>query len=654
MNPTWVFRKLTTKLPSCFSSLTSSSCSPPSSPQFILNQDQLCRLLSICGREAHFKTGSSIHCSIIKNPHFHNPIHNHYNLPIWNSLLFFYSKCGYLSDAHNLFDKMPMRDAVSWNTIISGFFNKGLFNVGFDHFKLLYGSSGIHRFDRGTLTTVLSACEGWEFSNVNKMIHKLVIVHGYERETAVANALITAYFGSGCFCLGRQVFGEISDRNVVTWTAMISGLARNQFCEESLNAFVEMRRGLVFPNTLTYLSSLLACSGLHALKEGCQIHGLVLKLGMNLDLHIESALMDMYCKCSSLQDAWQIFESAQVLDEISMTVILAGFAQNGCEEEAIRVFVRMVKEGIKIDPNMISAILGVFGGDTSLGFGKQIQSIIVKKGFDLNIYVSNGLINMYSKCGELEESVKVFERMGYMNSVSWNSMIAAFARHGDASKALQLYEEMRQEGIKPTDITFLSLLHACSHVGLVTKGMEFLESMKNEHGISPRKEHHACIVDMLGRAGLLNEAKSFIDSLPEKPDVQLWQALLGACSFHGNSEVGKYAAERLSVEAPDSPVPYVLMANIYSSKGRWKERAESIRRMKEVRVAKDTGTSWIELEKRVHSFVVDDRMHPQTEVIFDVLLVLFRHLTDEGYVPDKRFILRYWHDDGVADTFKIF
>ncbi|KAI3786789.1 hypothetical protein L1987_40761 [Smallanthus sonchifolius] len=646
MNPTWVFRKLTTKLPSWLSSLTSSH---PSSPHFTLNQEHLCRLLSISGREANFKIGSSIHCSIIKNPQFYNPINNPYNVAIWNSLLFMYSKCGHLSDASKLFDEMPMRDSVSGNTIISGFFKKGFFSVGFDYFKMMYGCSGAPRFDRGTITTVLSACEGLEFSNVNKMIHTLVVLHGYERETTVVNALITAYFCSGCFRSGRRVFVETSDRNVVTWTAMISGLAQNQFCEESLKVFVEMRRGLVLPNTLTYLSSLLACSGLHALKEGCQIHGLVVKLGMHLDLHIESALMDMYCKCSSVQDAWRIFESAQVLDEVSMTVILAGFAQNGCEDEAVQVFVRMVREGIEIDPNMVSAILGVFGGDTdtdtSLAFGKQIQSLVVKKGFVSNPYVSNGLINMYSKCGELDESIKIFEKMDSKNAVSWNSMIAAFARHGNGYKALELYNKMRQEGIKPTDITFLSLLHACSHVGLVTKGMEFLESMKNEYGISPRKEHYSCIVDMLGRAGLLNEARSFIELLPVKPDVQLWQALLGACSFHGNSSMGEYAARQLSVAAPDSPVPYILMANIYSSKGRWKERAETLRRMKKVGVAKDIGISCIEMDKRVHSFVVDDRTHPQTEVIFGVLLLLFRHLTDEGYVPDKRFILRYWRDD---------
>ncbi|KAK1582651.1 hypothetical protein Q3G72_016991 [Acer saccharum] len=402
-----------------------------------------------------------------------------------------------------------------------------------------------------------------------------------------------------------------------------------------------MRHGLVNPNTLTYLGLLMACSGLQALSEGRQIHGVLWKLGIQTDFCIESALMDMYSKCGSVEDSWRIYESAEELDEVSMTVILVGFAQNGFEEKAKHFFAKMVKAGIEIVPNMVSAVLGVFGVDTSLGLGKQIHSLIIKRSFTANPFVSNGLINLYSKCGDLEESIKVFSRMPHRNSISWNSMIAAFARHGDGSRALQLYEEMRLEGVEPTDVTFLSLLHACSHVGLVEKGMEFLKSMTEVHRMPPRTEHYTCIVDMLGRAGLLNEAKSFIEGLPVKPDEQVWQALLGACSIHSDSEIGKYAADQLFLASPESPATYILMANIYSSKGRWKERARIIKRMKEMGVDKDSGVSWIEIEKKIHSFVVDDRLHPQTEIIYRVLVELFGLMIDEGYVPDKRFILHY-------------
>ncbi|TYH34562.1 hypothetical protein ES332_D13G135700v1 [Gossypium tomentosum] len=483
--------------------------------------------------------------------------------------------------------------------MVSGFLRNGKFDEGFAYFKQMR-KSGICWFDQATLTTILSACDRVKFYHVVKMMHGLVFSNGYEKEISVGNSLITSYFRCGCLSSGRQVFDEMFERNVITWTAMISILVQNELYEESLELFNQMRSGPVCPNSLTYLSSLMACSGLQALTGGRQIHSLLWKLGIQSEVCIESSLMDMYSKCGQVNDAWKIFESAQDLDEVLMTVILMGLAQNGFKEEAKRFFMKLFESGIEIDPNMLSAVLGVFSEDTSLS---------------------------------LEESAKVFSRMSQRNSISWNSMIAAFARHGDGCRALQLYEEMRSDGIAPTDITFLSLLHACSHVGLVEKGMELLKSMTDVYGIIPRAEHYACVVDMLGRAGLLNEAKTFIEGLPVKADMLVWQALLGACSIRGDPEIGKYAANQLILETPESPVPYVSMANIYSSRGKWKERARTIKRMKEIGVSKEIGISWIEIEKEVHSFVVQDRMHPQAELMYGILEELLELMLEEGYVP---------------------
>ncbi|KAI4349983.1 hypothetical protein L6164_010516 [Bauhinia variegata] len=653
MKSGWVFRKFNSHLPSWTASLSSPSkaptCQYPFSvtSNFILNHADISSLLSVCGIEGNLQLGSSLHACIIKKIQYFDveSCYGYHNaLYIWNSLISMYSKCGELSDAVKLFDRMSVKDTVSWNTMISGFLRNGNSDMGCLLFKQMR-RSGYCRFDKATLTTMLSGCDGPEFSDLSKTIHGLVFVYGFERQVTVGNALITSYFKCGCFSQGKQVFDEMVERNVITWTAVISGLAQNQFYEDSLSLFAQMRCGAVSPNSLTYLSLLTACSGLQALREGRKIHGLLWKLGMQSDLCIESALMDLYSKCGSLEDAWLIFELAEELDEVSLTVILVAFAQNGFEEEAIQIFTRMVKSGVDIDPNMVSAILGVFGVDASLGLGKQIHSLIIKKNFIQNPFVSNGLINMYSKCGDLYDSLQVFYLMTHKNAISWNSMIAAFARHGDGMRALQLYDEMRVECIAPTDVTFLSLLHACSHAGLVEKGMEILESMTRDHGISPRSEHYACFVDMLGRAGLLEEAKIFIERLPENPGVLVWQALLGACSIHGDSEMGKYAADQLFLAAPDCPAPYILMANIYSNEGKWKERARSIKRMKELGVAKEVGISWIEIEKKVNSFVVADRLHPHADIIYLLLSALLKQMKDEGYVPDKRYILYYLGQD---------
>ncbi|OVA12572.1 Pentatricopeptide repeat [Macleaya cordata] len=607
--------------------------------EFPFNHVDTSLLLSLCGKEGNSRLGSSIHASIIKNSEHFDPKYqsNSRNvLAVWNSLVSMYSKCGELNEAAKVFAKMPIKDTVSWNSLISGFVRTGEFGKGFELFKKMH-DLGSFRFDQATLTTILSVCDKTDRLYICKMMHSLVFHNGYEMEISVGNALITSYLKCGCSNSGKRMFDEMFERNVITWTAVISGLAQSQFFQESLSLFFEMHCGLVDPNSLTYSSSLMACSGLRAEREGRQIHGLILKSGLESDLCIGSSLMDMYSKCGFMEDACRIFDSAEELDEISMTVILVGFAQNGLEEEALQTFVKMVKAGIDIDANMLSAVLGVFGTDTSLCLGKQIHSLVIKKNFSSNVFVSNGLINMYSKCGDLGESINVFNQISERNFVSWNSMIAAFARHGLGFEALKLFEEMTLEGIEPTDITFLSLLHACSHIGSIQMGMEFLESMSKLHGISPRMEHYACVVDMLGRAGYLNEAKNFIENLPVVPGVLVWQALLGACSIHGDSKIGSYAADHLILAAPESPTPYILMANIYSSEGNWKERAKVIKRMKVMGMKKETGLSWIEIEKEVHSFVVADRTHPQTEIIYDILGQLCRLMKDEDYVPDKRF-----------------
>ncbi|KFK37955.1 hypothetical protein AALP_AA3G051500 [Arabis alpina] len=621
MNSRWVIQRLTSHLPSCFSTIFSPTkilirVSPSYQVStFLLNHVDISLLLSISGREGLFPhLGPCLHASIIKNPEFFEPVDAdiHRNaLVVWNSLLSLYVRRGKLPDALKLFDEMPMIDSISQNTVFNGFLKNREIESGFVLLKRMVRSGG---FDQATLTIVLSVCDIPELCFVTKMIHGLAILSGYDKEVSVGNALITSYFSCGCSVSGSRVFDEVVQRNVITWTAVISGLIQNELHEDSLRLFSLMRRGLVYPNSVTYLSALAACSGSLRIVEGKQIHALLWKFGIESELCIESALMDMYSKCGSIEDAWKIFESTEEIDEVSMTVILVGLAQNGSEEEAIHFFIRMLQAGVEIDANVVSAVLGVSFVDNSLGL-------------------------------DLTDSLTVFRRMSKRNYVSWNSMIAAFARHGDILAALKLYEEMIMQDVKPTDVTFLSLLHACSHVGLIDKGRELLNMMQAVHGIEPRTQHYACIVDMLGRAGLLKEAKSFIDSLPMKPDYLIWQALLGACSFHGDTEIGKYAAEQLLQTAPDNSAAHVLMANIYSSRGQWKERAKTINRMKAMGVTKETGISWIEIEDKIHSFVVEDKLHPQAEAIYDVLSALYPVVVAEGYRPEKKLVHHYTEED---------
>ncbi|XP_020592255.1 pentatricopeptide repeat-containing protein At3g05340 [Phalaenopsis equestris] len=604
---------------------------------------ELSSLLSICGREKRHRFGSSVHAAIIKNTNrfgFNNLTDPRNVFVVWNSLIAMYSKCGRLQEAAKVFDDMPLKDTISWNSIISGCFIWEQFSKGFEYFKRMLILKKCW-YDQATLTSIISICTNPELLYACSMIHSLIISSGYGSVVQVGNALISGYFRCCSPLSAKNVFDSMVERNVITWTAMVSGLAQCQLFNESLLFFREIMR-IEDANSMTYTSSLFACSGMRLLREGQQIHGCVEKSGFMSDLHVKSALMDMYSKCGMIEDTIQVFHSCVNPDEVFSTVMLVGFAQNGMEERAFEMFSELVRKSFEIDENMVSAVLGGFGSASTpfaLALGKQIHSLVIKKCFFFNVYVCNGLINMYSKCGELKDSIELFNLMPYKNSVSWNSMIAAFGRHGYGTDALQLYEEMLLNSIEPTDVTFLSLLHACSHVGSVEKGVELLRSMISRHGITPRVEHYVCIVDMLGRAGQLYEARSLIEELNVESSGLLWQAFIGACGIHGNLEMGRYAAEKLVMITPDCTSAYVLLSNIYSAEGRWEDRARIIRKMKEKGVKKEIGVSWIELGKKFHSFVVDDDLHPHSESIYGVLSELIALIRDEENMLDERLIL---------------
>lgn len=594
----------------------------------LLSYAHLSGLLARCGRAGDLRLGTALHAVVAKNPaHFRLCPHRaclHHVLAVWNSLVAMYARCGRRGDAARAFDEMPLRDSVSWNSLLAA--SASAADALALLRQMLRAAPGAAACDHATLTTVLSACARADRGGgaaLLPVVHGLAVSCGLDAEVSVRNALITAYFECSSPGSAERVFDAMADRNVITWTAMVSGMARAERYRESLSLFRQMRHA-VDANRASYSSSLLACAGSLATSEGQQIHGLAVKAGFETDLHVESELMDMYSKCGLMEDALRVFRSYQDPDEVFLTVILVGFAQNGLEEKAFELFAEMVGKGIHIDANMVSAVLGAFGASAPFVLGKQIHALVIKKCFGRNTYVCNGLINMYSKCGELRESIEVFDGMPSKNTITWNSIIAAFARHGHGSEVFRLFESMKADGVKPTNVTFLSLLHGCSHVGSAKKGLEILNSMSSQYGIHPRVEHYACVVDMLGRASQLNDAKAFIEDGPFKDSALLWQALMGACSFHKNSEVGKYAAEKLLLLDPDCTAAYVLLSNIYSSEGRWDDRARIMKRMREKGLRKDTGKSWIELEKEVRSFVLGPRSHPD-----DVMMQLSAVASDQ-------------------------
>jgi pentatricopeptide repeat protein len=347
----------------------------------------------------------------------------------------------------------------------------------------------------------------------------------------------------------------------------------------------------------------------------------------------------MYGECGSIEDAHSVFDKISERDVISWTAVTAGHAHNGDGKGALKLFREMQQTGLKPNQFTFTSVLSAISHLTTLDQGKELHAHITKTGFELDVSIGNALITMYAKCGNINYACQVFCRMPQYDTVSWNAMIGGYAQHGCGKEALQLFEQMQLASTKPNHITFVGVLSACSHVGLVNEGYFYFDSIKRDHSILPIMEHYACMVDLLGLAGCLDEAQRFINTMPCEPNACMWRSLLAACRIHGNEKLGIHAAERLLQLEPQDDAAYVLLSNIYAAAGRWDDVASVRNLMKELRVEKEPGFSWITVRNKVHAFFSQDRLHPQMEKIYAKLDELSEQMKDAGYVPDTSYVL---------------
>lgn len=300
---------------------------------------------------------------------------------------------------------------------------------------------------------------------------------------------------------------------------------------------------------------------------------------------------------------------------------------------------------MKPDKFTFPSILRACASIVSLEQGKQVHACIIKTESEPNIVLESSLVDMYVKCGTIEDARRVFDKMPERNVVSWTAIIAGYGRYGDSKEVFMLFEQMQQLGLKPNYVTLLAILNACSHAGLVDEAWHYFESIDRDYHIKPRVEHYSCMVDLLGRAGRLDEANEFINRMPLKPHAAIWGTLLGACRMHGNIELGKIAAEHLFNLDSQNAGKYVVLSNIYAAAGRWEDVAKVRKLMKDRGVKKEPGCSWIEYRKKIHLFVVGDRSHPQSEEIYATVETLIRKIKEAGYVPEINFMLHEVEDE---------
>lgn len=653
---------------------------------------------------------------------------------LMNNLVNFYAKTGCVSDAHRLFDEMPVRTTFSWNTILSAYAKRGQFDMALRVFNeipdrdsvswtaMIVGYNHMGRFGNAmrmfvdmiwdrvpltqfTVTNILSSCAAIEALDIGRKIHSFVVKFGLSSYVSVANSLLNMYAKSGdtmtaklvfdsmrskdiltwnvmislhmqCgrFDLAVSQFERMTERNIVSWNAIIAGYNQHGYDREALTVFSNMLKdSSLKPDTFTFASVLSACANLENLELGKQIHAHIIRNNRDTPIEVGNALISMYAKSGGVEiarkilaasgtsdlnviaftalldgyvklgdisPARKIFDSLRNRDVVAWTAMVVGYVQNGLYKDALELFRSMIREGPKPNNYTLAAILSISSTVASLDHGKQIHASALRSGEVSSVSVSNGLITMYAKTGCISAAKQVFDLIHRnRHAVSWTSMIIALAQHGLGKEAIELFETMLALGIKPDQITYVGVLSACTHVGLVEHGRSYYNLMRNVHKIEPTHSHYACMIDMFGRAGLLHEAFDFIEGMPIEPDVIAWGSLLSSCKVYKNVDLAKVAADRLLLIEPDNSGAYTALANLYSACGKWEDAAKIRKSMKDRGVKKEQGCSWVEIQNKVHVFGADDGLHPQKDAIYKMMEKIWKEIKKMGFVPDTESVL---------------
>ncbi|GAB2267880.1 hypothetical protein Dimus_002856 [Dionaea muscipula] len=570
-------------------------------------------VLKACGLDNNLNFGEVVHGSSVKTG-LSNSVY------VGSALLDMYTKTGNISVSCRVFDEMPERNVVSWTAMIAGLVNSGYAYEGLMYFSEMWRSK-LH-CDSYTFSSALKGCYYLSDLDHGREIHAQTIKKGFDSVSFIANTLISMYNNCGKFDSGFHLFRNMRKPDVVSWTTIITTFVRAGELENAIQEFLRMRESSVSPNEYTLASVISCCANMGVLSWGEQLHGYLLRLGLGHSPSVANSIMDLYSKCGELRTASLIFNAMTYRDIVSWSTIISGFAQGEYDEEAFKYLSWMRKEGT--DPNefTLASMLSVCGNVAIFVEGRQLHAHVQKAGLENESMVHSALINMYCKCGSLKEASKVFKSSSHNDIVSWTAMINGYAEHGRSQEAIELFQKMPQAGWKPDSVTFMGVLTACSHAGLVELGFYYFDSMASQYHITPSKEHYGCMIDLLCRAGRLAEAEDMINTMPHEWNDVVWSTLLRACAVFGNVECGRRAADKILELNPNCAGTHITLANIYSLKGKWREAADIRKLMRSKGLEKERGSSWIKVKDQVASFVSRDKTHPECESVYAVLDLL--------------------------------
>lgn len=673
--------------------------------------------LKVCGGYGGVGLGRQLHGMAMKIGVFSH-------IYIGNALIDMYGKCGSLSDAEKVFDKMLERDCVSWNSMVTACAANGwVFEAlefldemsrgdnlapNFVSWSALIGGFAQNGYDEEAiemvykmrdsgfepnariLATVLPACARLRKLELGKELYGYIMRRGFMSSPYIINGLMDLYRRCGLMESALTVFSKFSVRDevsfntmmagycdngeilkakglfdmmekegkskdLISWNSMISGYADNLMHAEALELFVDLLNGggIIEPDSFTLGSALGTCADTRSLRLGKGIHSYCIVRGLQSNLFVGGALVDMYSQCRETEAArkalnqvpkrdaviWNAFvsgyascnqlESIQFILEMmrydgfepsvyTWNGIIAGYVENGHDELALQLLSDMQASDLRPDVYTVGIVIPACSRLATIERGKQVHAYAIRCGFESDPYIRAALIDMYAKCGIMKYAKLVHDRSRNYNLVTENAMLNAYAMHGQGEDGIALFREMLVDGFKPDKVTFLGVLSSCVHVGSVETGQEFFDLMIS-YGVTPTLKHYTCMVDLLSRAGQVKQAYGMVEKMPMDPDSVIWGALLGGCIIHGDVELGVLAARKLIELEPDNSGNYVMLGKLYASTGKWLELRKVRQRMKDEQLHKSPGCSWIEDKYETHVFMAWDRSHKKAKEIYDTL-----------------------------------
>uniref|UniRef100_A0A7N0UKR3 Pentatricopeptide repeat-containing protein n=1 Tax=Kalanchoe fedtschenkoi TaxID=63787 RepID=A0A7N0UKR3_KALFE len=524
---------------------------------------------------------------------------------VGNSLLALYFKLGCdFAETRKFFDGLVYRDVISWTSMITGYIRVGKPLKAVEVFMEMLG------FDiqpnAYTLSGVIKACAELEALGLGKCFHGVVVKYGFGSNHVISSALIDMYGRNNESLDARFMFDEMLEPDAISWTCVISAFVRNDIYEQALRLFYSMQRDCgLRPDTFTFGPVLTACGNLGRLKQGKQMHAKAITSGICENVVVESSLVDMYAKCGFVDKSRRVFDGMKEKNSVSWSALLGGYCQNGDFKSVIDLS-RVMDV---VDLYSFGTILRACAGLTALCQGKEVHCQYVRIGNQTDVIIESALVDLYAKCGRIEQARTIFGQMTAKNTITWNSMICGYAQNGRAEESLQMFNKMIEEGVQPNNISFVGVLFACCHTGLLEQGREHFWTMTAKYGIRPEVQHYNCMIDLLGRDGLLEEAERLLMGSEYKDDSSLWAVLLGACTTCTNSAAAVRIAERMMELDPAYHLSYVYLANCYKATGQFVKASTVINLMKQRRINKLRGLSWVEtdqssLDRRLNSNLI--------------------------------------------------